>query len=183
MGKWKNTVKAGGGEQRDASPTPLSCGGKPENTTCNLLEEVSSQMGMSPRAHFRFIQSSRSPSIWSLSPEGRWVHSMTPYNWMHCCVHIRVSLGEMEGDQSPPSHAWSGLLPADMFQDGLEIWITKAVVLAPREAILFFGRQSHKGGIPFPVQGTLDSAWQIQLIGLGEQHKWKQLQIQCKNPA
>ena len=42
---------------------------------------------------------------------------------------------------APTSHAWSGLLIADMFQDGLEEWITKAVVLVPGEAILFFGRR------------------------------------------
>ena len=58
------------------------------------------------------------------------------------CIHIRVTLGEGGGDQPPPPHAWSGLLIADMFQEGLEQQITKAVVLAPGEAILFFGRQS-----------------------------------------
>ena len=54
-------------------------------------------------------------------------------------VHIRVTLGEGEGDQPPPFHAWSGSLIVDMFQEGLEEWITKTVVLAPSEAILFFG--------------------------------------------
>ena len=38
---------------------------------------------------------------------------------------------------SPPSHAWSGSLIADMFQDSLEEQITEAVVLALGEAILF----------------------------------------------
>ena len=36
-----------------------------------------------------------------------------------------------------------------MFQDGLKEWITEPVVLAPREAILFFGRWLHKEGLPF----------------------------------
>ena len=58
---------------------------------------------------------------------------------MHYCVHVRVALGEGGGIQPPPSHTWSGLLVADMFQEGLEEQITKAVVLAPGEAVLFFG--------------------------------------------
>ena len=44
------------------------------------------------------------------------------------------------GNQPPPSHAWSGLLIPDIFQDGLEEQITKAVVLALGEAVLFFVR-------------------------------------------
>ena len=58
---------------------------------------------------------------------------------MPYCIHIRVTLGEGEGNKPPPSHAWSGSLIADMFQKGLEEQITEAVVLAPGEAILFFG--------------------------------------------
>ena len=37
-------------------------------------------------------------------------------------------------------HVWNGSLIADMFQEGLEEQITKAVVLATGEAILFFGQ-------------------------------------------
>ena len=66
-----------------------------KDTAQNLLEEVWLQMGMSPRAPFRFTQLSRSPSIWSLSPEGRWAHMTTPNNWMHYCIHVRVTLGEV----------------------------------------------------------------------------------------
>ena len=36
-----------------------------------------------------------------------------------------------------------------MFQDGLKEQITEGVVLAPEEANLFFGRQSHKEGLPY----------------------------------
>ena len=50
-----------------------------------------------------------------------------------------MTLGEGGGNQPPPSHAWSGLLIADIFQDGLKEQIIEAVVLAPGEAILFFG--------------------------------------------
>ena len=60
--------------------------------------------------------------------------------WMHYCIHVRVTLGEGGGNQPPPSHTGSGSLIADMFQEGLEEQITEAVVLAPEEGILFFGR-------------------------------------------
>ena len=60
-------------------------------------------------------------------------------DWMCYHVHIRVTLEEGGGDQLPPSHAWSGLLIVDMFQEGLEEWITKGAVLAQGEAVLFFG--------------------------------------------
>ena len=59
---------------------------------------------------------------------------------MHYCIHVRLTLGEGRGDQSPPSHAWTSSLIADMFKEGLEERITKAMVLASGEAILFFGR-------------------------------------------
>ena len=64
------------------------------------------------------------------------------------CVHVRVTLGEWGGNQPLTSHAWIGLLIADLFQDGLEEQITVAVVLAPGETILFFGQWSLKEGIP-----------------------------------
>ena len=60
-----------------------------------------------------------------------------------------MTLGKRRGDQPLPSHAWSGLLIADMFQDGLEEKITEAVVLALGEAILVFGRWLCKEGLPF----------------------------------
>ena len=40
MGNHKNATKAGGGVQRDTSPTPLSHGGKPEDSTHDLIEEI-----------------------------------------------------------------------------------------------------------------------------------------------
>ena len=67
---------------------------------------------------------------------------------MHYCIQVRVTLGKEGGDQPPPSHEYTGSLSANMFQDGLEEWITEAVVLALREAILFFGWWSLKEGIP-----------------------------------
>ena len=53
------------------------------------------------------------------------------------------------GNQSPPSHTWSGSLIAEMFQDGCKDWITEPVVLAPGAAILFFGRHLCKEGLPY----------------------------------
>ena len=67
---------------------------------------------------------------------------------MHYCIHIRVTLGEGRGDQLPSPHAWTGSLITDIFQQCLEKRITKAVVLAPGEAILFFGRWSLNEGLP-----------------------------------
>ena len=104
MGKHRNATKTGGA-QRYTFPTPLCHGGKLEDTSHDLLEKVSSQMGMSPKAPFRFTNLSRFPSIQSLSPEGIWAHLMTSDNWTHYCVHVRVTLGE-KCDHSPPSHAW-----------------------------------------------------------------------------
>ena len=53
MGKWKNATKVGGGVQRDTSPTQSFCEGKPEDTTHDLLEEVSLQTGTSSQSTFQ----------------------------------------------------------------------------------------------------------------------------------
>ena len=126
-----------------------------------LLEEGLSQMGAPSKMSFRFMQSSWLPSEWSLLPE-HWQDQPTHEYWMHYCIHVRVTLGEGEGNQPPPSHKCSGSLIADMFQDGLEEWITEAVVLAPGKAILFFGQWSLQEGFPWEIPGMLDSAWQAQ---------------------
>ena len=67
------------GAQKDASSTP-SHGGEPGDTAQDQIkevasmEEVLSQMGMSPRAPFRFTQSSRSPSMHCLLLECQQAH-------------------------------------------------------------------------------------------------------------
>ena len=106
--------------QRDTSPAPSFCGDKPEDTTHNLLEEVSLQMGASPNAPFRFRQSSKFPFTHCLSAEERWACSMTPDNQMHYGLHVILTLRDRTCSQPLPSHAWSGLLISDMFQDGLK---------------------------------------------------------------
>ena len=58
-----------------------------------------------------------------------------------------MPLGEGGHDQPMPFHAWSGSLIADMFQNGLDEWITNADVLELGEAMLFFGKWLHKEGL------------------------------------
>ena len=141
---------------RSASQTPSSHRGEAGDTGAaaqdlrddvDLLEEGMSQMGASPKIPFRFQQSSWSPSEWSLTPECQQDHTVHE-DLVGYCIHIGVILGEGGGNQPPPSPAWSGSLIVDMFQEGLKEWITKAVVLTPGEAILFFGWWSHKEGLP-----------------------------------
>ena len=49
---------------------------------------------------------------------------------------------------TPPPCAWTSLVIADMFQDGLEEQITEAVVLAPGEAIFFWMMITQRGASP-----------------------------------
>ena len=61
-----------------------------------------------------------------------------------------MTLGEGGGDQAPPSHTLSWLLIANILQEACpRDWITKTVVLAPGEAILFFGRCLYTEGLPY----------------------------------
>ena len=52
MGKCRNATKVGGGVHKDTSPTPSSHGGEPCDTVQDLMEEVASQVGASPKAPF-----------------------------------------------------------------------------------------------------------------------------------
>ena len=152
MGKCRNTAKSDGG--KDTSPTPSSHGGEPCDTAQDQIEEVASmeevlsQMGTSPKMPFRFIQLSRLPSVCSQLPELPQTHSLTPDDQMHYCIHIRVTLEEGRGYLPQPSHTWNGLLITDILQEACPgDCITNAVVLAPGEAILFFGRCSCNEGL------------------------------------
>ena len=59
-------------------------------------------------------------------------------------------LGDGGGDQSSLAHAWGGCLITDKLQKAWpEDQITKAMVLSPGEAILFFGRDSRHEGFPY----------------------------------
>ena len=59
-------------------------------------------------------------------------------------------LGDGGGNQPPPSHAWGECLITNILQEAwLEDQITKATVLSPGEANLFFGRYSRNEGLPY----------------------------------
>ena len=152
MGKHKNATKGGSDAQKGISPSMSSCAGEADNTgdvvhvlrdEVASLEDTLSQMGTSSKMPFHFVWCSRLPSKWFLSPEHQ-QSNPAHEDLMLYCVQVRVTLVEGGGDQPPPSHAWTGSLIANMFQDGLE-WITEVVVLAPREAILFQTMITQKG--------------------------------------
>ena len=136
MGKCMYATKGGSDAQKGVSSTPSShtCeAGDTGDVVHDLrdevasLEEALSQMGASSKMPFHFAQWNRSPSEWSLSPE-HWQHNPAHEDEICYCIQARVTLGEGGGDQPPASHAWTGLLIADIFQYGLEEWITEAVV-------------------------------------------------------
>ena len=174
MGKCKNATKRDTGAQKGTYLMPASHGGNAGytgNTAQDLMEEVASleevllQMGTSTKMPFRFTQSSRLPSKWSLPPECWWGHSITPEDQMCYYIHIRW-LFRMGGVINPLSHAWSGLLIADILQEACpKDQITKALVLSPREAILFFGRSSCNERFLY---------WKAKVteLGLGGSFKW-----------
>ena len=156
MGKHKGTAWGGADAQKSASPSPSPHRGEASDTgnavldlrdDVDLLEERMSWMAASSKMPFRFMQSSHSPSEWSLTPDCQQDNpTLEEQTWF--CIHVRVMLGEGGGDQPQYSHAWSGFFIVDMFQEGLKEQITEAVVLAPEEAILFFGQWSCKEGLP-----------------------------------
>ena len=85
-------------------------------------------------------------SIYVWEGSACWWHMNRP-NWMwHIVIGIQVHYYIVV---LAPFHAWSGLLITNMFQYGLKERITEAEVLAPGEAILFFGRWSCKEGFPY----------------------------------
>ena len=57
------------------------------------------------------------------------------------CLKIHVTLMEELGTVSPPSHAWTASPMEDMLWDA-RTGLTKAVVIGPGRAVLFYGRHS-----------------------------------------
>ena len=102
--------------RRNTSPTPSFCGGEPEDTTYDLLEEVSLQMGMSPQSTFQ-IHWIKQITLHMVSITSGYMSTldMTPGNWMCYCIQHQSDSRGGGGDQPPPSHAWSGSLIANMF--------------------------------------------------------------------
>ena len=116
------------------------------------MEEVLSHLGASPKMPFRFGRTSQS-SLERLVSLRINETSQLPLKMEGAIVlwHPWVGpLGDRGGDQPPPSHVWGGCLITDILQEAWpEDWTTKAVVLSPREAILFFGRHSKNEGLPY----------------------------------
>ena len=85
-------------------------------------------------------------------------------------------LADGGGDQPPPPHVWQGCLITGILQEAwLEDCITKAMVLSPGEAILFFGWHLKDEGLPyhrardveFCLGGLFNWAWRsVQIEAL-----------------
>ena len=65
---------------------------------------------------------------------------------MKYCLEIQVTLTEELGAIPPPSHSWTAPLVEDMLQEA-RTGLTKAVVIGPGRAILFYGRHSLGEGL------------------------------------
>ena len=76
-----------------------------------------------------------SPS-WSSASRPHSGHPNTKY-----CLEIHVTLTEELGAVSPLTHSWMGPLVEVMLQDA-RTRLTKAVVIGPGRAVLFYGRHS-----------------------------------------
>ena len=159
---------------KDAFPTPSSHGGELCDTAQGQMEEVASQMGASSKMPFRYTQLSRLPSVHSLSLECQLVHSTNSNDQLYYCIHITVTLEEGKGDQLPPSHMWSGSLITNILQEACPgDQITKAVVLAPGEAVLFFRRYLLKEGLLY------NNAWHVE-FGLHSPVSWAGRTVQVE---
>ena len=62
------------------------------------------------------------------------------------CLEIQVTLTEELGAIPPPSHSWMAPLVEDMLQEA-RTGLTKAVVIGPGRAVLFYGRCSLGEGL------------------------------------
>ena len=84
---------------------------------------------------------------------------------MKYCLEIQVSLTEELGAIPPPSHSWTAPLVEDMLQEA-RTGLTKAVVIGPGRAILFYGRHSLGEGLKADEArdaAFLLTGWEISL--------------------
>ena len=65
---------------------------------------------------------------------------------MKYCLEIRVTLTEELGAIPPPSHSWTAPLVEDMLHEA-RTRLTKAVVIGPGRAVLFYRRCSMEEGL------------------------------------
>ena len=172
MGKHKTANRGGTNLQKGASPFPSSQNGEEGDMVWDPIEEIASveevllHLDTSPKMPFRFRRTSQLSSERSASSEHQHDLSLTPKDRRCYCIWVRVMLGDRGGDQPPPSHAWGGCLITDILLEAwLEDQITKAMVLSPEEAILFFGRCSRNEGLPY--HGTRNVEF-----GLGGAFNW-----------
>ena len=120
------------------------------NRSFASVEEVLSHLNTPPNVPFRFGITSQWASERLVSSEHQQDHSHSPKDSRCYLIQVRVMLGDGGGDQPPLSHAWGGCLITNILQEAWpEDKKTKAMVLSPEEAILFFGRYSRNEGLPY----------------------------------
>ena len=93
---------------------------------------------------------SHSPS-WSLARRPLSSHSNT-----RRCLKIHVTLTKELGSVAPLSHSWMAPLVEDMLCDA-RTGLTKAVMMGPGRAVLFYGRHSLEEGLTIARLGMLHS--------------------------
>ena len=79
--------------------------------------------------------------FWSLARRPLSSHPNTKY-----CLEVHVTLTEELGAVPPSSHSWMAPLVEDMLHDA-RTGLTKAVVIGPGRAVLFYGRCSMEEGL------------------------------------
>ena len=91
----------------------------------------------------------------------------SPPNTKHC-LEICVTLTEELGTVPTPSHSWMAPIMEDMLHDA-RTRLTKAVVIGPGRAVLFYGRCSMGEGLTADKLEMLHSYSQEQVHGLENQ--------------
>ena len=81
---------------------------------------------------------------------------------MKYCLEIQVTLTEELGAISPASHSWTAPMVEDMLHEA-RIGLTKAVVIGPGRAVLFYGRHSMGEGLT--VDEARDAAFLLTGAG------------------
>ena len=82
------------------------------------------------------------------------------------CLEICVTLTEELGAVPPPSHSWMAPLMEDMLHDA-RTGLTKAVVIGPGRAVLFYGRCSMGEGLTMQMRLEMPHSYsQGQVCGL-----------------
>ena len=120
----------------------------------NLVDETS-EANLQMEGHSD-MPSQSTKDLWELEASGSSPSSLpswSPANWLlySCpntkhCLEIPVTLTEELGAVPPPSHSWMAPIMEDMLHDS-RTRLTKAVVIGPGRAVLFYGRYSMGEGL------------------------------------